>query len=228
VSNEPPGGHAACVDFAELARQPDPSLEALTLAVAAEFRDVDSRAVEERLDALGAELAAEIGPGATPAEEAAACARVLGGRHGFAGNVERYDDPENSMLDLVLERRAGLPILLSIVYVEAARRADVDLRGVGLPGHYVVGHFATAPPLLIDPFAGGRPLGEATNPSFVRPWEAQETVLRVLNNLVGAYRRRGDLGREIRAAELRVALPLGPEARAQLDGELRALRARLN
>ena len=59
------------------------------------------------------------------------------------------------MLDLVLTRRRGLPILLSVVYVEVARRAGIQIAGVGLPGHFVVGHFGTDPPVLLDPFAGG-------------------------------------------------------------------------
>ncbi len=228
VSETAVGGKALEVDFAELARRTDPPLDALTLAVAAELGDVDSTAAREHLDALGAELAAELGPRAAPAEEAEACAGVLGARHGFVGDVERYDDPENSMLDRVLERRTGLPILLSVVYVEVARRAGVDLRGVGLPGHYVVGHFGAEPPILLDPFAGGGPLPEEPAPALVRPAGAHETVLRVLNNLVGSYERRGDLGREIRAAELRLALPLDSAIRSHLEAELRALRARLN
>ena len=67
----------------------------------------------------------------------------------------QYDHPDNSMLDLVLTRRRGLPILLSVVYVEVARRAGIELAGVGLPGHFVVGHFGAEPAALLDPFAGG-------------------------------------------------------------------------
>jgi len=216
------------MDFAELARRPDSPLDALTLAVAAELGDVDAAAASDHLDALGAELAAELRPAAAAAEEAQACASLLGVRHGFVGDVERYDAPENSMLDRVLERRTGLPILLSVVYVEVARRAGVDLRGVGLPGHYVVGHFGAEPPILLDPFAGGRPLPEEPAPALVHPASAHETVLRVLTNLVGSYGRRGDLGREIRAAELRLVLPLDAATRSHLEAELRPLRARLN
>lgn len=216
------------MDFAELARCPDPPLDALTLAVAAEFGDVDAAAARAHLDALGTELATAVGSTRAPPEEAKACASVLGARHGFAGDVEHYDDPENSMLDCVLERRKGLPILLSVVYVEVARRAGVELRGVGLPGHYVVGHFGVEPPILLDPFAGGGPLREEPPAALVRPAGAHETVLRVLNNLVGSFGRRGDLGPEIRAAELRLVLPLDSATRAHLEAGLRALRARLN
>src|SRR5688572_25653920 len=127
--------------FRELAGSPEPPLDLLALALAAEFRDVDARAALDRLDALGSEIAAAVAAtDGSPHAEARACVDVLAGAHGFTGDAERYDDPENSMLDRVLERRRGLPILLSVVYVEAARRADVPLVGVGLPGHFVVAH----------------------------------------------------------------------------------------
>jgi regulator of sirC expression with transglutaminase-like and TPR domain len=131
------------------------------------------------------------------------------------------------MLDLVLERRRGLPIVLSVVYVEVARRAGIDLRGVGLPGHYVVGHFGRTSPLLVDPFNGGEEL-EPPAAGPVHPSGPHATVLRMLNNLVGSYTRRSDLTHAIRAAELRLELPLGEPERAALTSELRSLRARLN
>ena len=132
------------------------------------------------------------------------------------------------MLDRVLERRRGLPILLSVVYVEVARRAGVPLAGVGLPGHYVVGHFGAPEPLLLDPFGGGVRITPDAPASLVRPWTPHETAMRMLNNLVPSYRRRGDLAGAIRAAELRLALPAAEALRDTLATELRTLQARLN
>jgi regulator of sirC expression with transglutaminase-like and TPR domain len=156
---------------------------------------------------------------------------VLGERHGFTGDRDRYDHPENSMLDRVLSRRRGLPILLAVVYVETARRAGIPLAGVGLPGHFVVGHFGADPPLLLDPFSGGQPAegpgGEAGR-QLVRPWSNHETVLRMLNNLTATFSARADFPSAIRAAELRLALPVPVPARAALELELRSLRANLN
>ncbi len=163
-----------------------------------------------------------------PRAEAEALREVLGRRHGFTGAREDYDHPDHSMLDVVLRRRTGLPILLSIVYVETARRAGIALTGVGLPGHYVAGHFGADPPLLLDPFNGGRVIDAPAGSADVRPWGPHETALRMLNNLVGSYQRRADLGRAIRAAELRLALPLPAAAAVALGTELRSLRARLN
>jgi regulator of sirC expression with transglutaminase-like and TPR domain len=216
--------------FAVLAAEAAPRLDELALAMAGEFGDVDARGALARLDALGAEIAAAAGGGGAlgdPEAEAGVVAEVLGRRHGFAGDREDYDHPDNSMLDRVLDRRAGLPILLSVVYVEAARRGGIELHGVGMPGHYVVGHFGGPRPVLIDPFAGGV-RNEAPSSGDVVPWGPHPTALRMLNNLVGSYQRRHDLTRAIRAAELRLMLPLAAGDAATLTAELQGLRAILN
>lgn len=211
--------------FAALAADPAAQLDALALALAAELRSVDPDAALARLDGLAVEVR-EVAD-ATGGELAALCF-VLAECHGFAGAEEPYDHPDHSMVDLVLERRRGLPIALSVVYVETARRAGIDLDGVGLSGHYVVGQFRDgSTPVLLDPFNGGRPI-VAPNPSEVRPWAAHETALRMLNNLVASYTRRNDLGRAIRAAEMRLELFVEPALREALAADLRGLRARLN
>ncbi|HEX3873661.1 MAG TPA: transglutaminase-like domain-containing protein [Solirubrobacteraceae bacterium] len=213
--------------FAELAASREPRLDALVLAVAGELGACDADGALEQLDSLGAEIAEAAAGDEDPQSELDAVVGVLGRRHGFIGNRQSYDDPDNSMLDLVIARRTGLPILLSIVYVETARRAGIDLGGVGLPGHYVAGHFGGREPLLVDPFAGGMRLEIPGSAAFVRSGTHQ-TVLRVLNNLVGSYRRRNDLSRAIRAAELRMTLPLGEAQAAALELELKSIRSALN
>lgn len=217
--------------FDDLAGDPDAPLGALTLAIASAFHAVDAEQVQTRLDELGAELARDLAarPKLEPADELRAVGHVLGTVHGFAGDRQRYDDPRNSMLDLVLTRRRGLPILLSIVYVEVAHRAAVALSGVGLAGHFVVGHFGVAPPVLADPFAGGALLDVPGPIAAVRPWTPAEIATRVLTNLVASFQRRGNVGAAIQAAQMRLALPAGDaEARDALEHELRTLRANLN
>lgn len=83
------------------------------------------------------------------------------------------------------------------------------------------------PEILLDPFGGGVLL-EAPPSSELRAWGPHETALRMLNNLVGSYLHRADLGRAIGAAEMRLELPLGEAQGVALGAELRALRARLN
>jgi regulator of sirC expression with transglutaminase-like and TPR domain len=214
--------------FAALVRRPAPELDRLALAMAAELRPTDAPAALVALDALGAELAAAAPPGSRPAAQAEALTAVLAERHGFAGGPEPYAEPELSMLDAVLRRRRGLPILLSVVYVAAARRAGWPVWGVGLAGHFVVGHFGAGGPLLLDPFRGGAPLPPALAGAQLRPWSAHETVARMLSNLVHGSTSRMDLPLAIRAAELRVLVPAPAAARERVQAELRALRARLN
>lgn len=193
---------------------------------------MDAAGALAHLDALGAAYAdalAALGGGRTPFAEARGIAVLLGDTHGFAGDTGHYDDPRNSMLDRVLERRRGLPILLSVVYIEVARRAGVPIAGIGLPGHYVCGHFGADPALLLDPFAGGVPLHSAPGTApLVRPWTAHETAMRMLNNLVGSYQRRGQVPLALRAAELRLLLPCDAALRDLLTRELAQIRSRLN
>ena len=211
------------IPFPALAARPDARVEDLALALAAEFGTVDREAALARLDALAEQVIAALPAGADPEDELATLVAVLAVRHEFTGDTESYDEPVNSMLDRVLERRRGLPITLSVLYVAVAHRAGIALAGFGLPGHFVCGHVGADPPLLVDPFGGGARL---PTPAGAAPWTPHATALRMLNNLVGAYERRGDVGRAIRAAELRLALPVGD--RTPLEVEARALRARLN
>jgi regulator of sirC expression with transglutaminase-like and TPR domain len=209
------------VTFAELAQTPDPRIEDLALAMAGELVDVDAAGARAELDRLGAALARTA---AAPEDGARALTAVLGQREGFTGDRERYDHPDNSMLDAVLRRRTGLPILLSVVYIAAGARAGIQVDGVGLPGHFVVG----VGPQLLDPFNGGVPIEVDLPAAALRPWSAHEIAMRMLNNLVGTYERRGNLALALRVAELRLVLPSDTDMRETLDAELLALRARLN
>ncbi|MCW2997738.1 MAG: hypothetical protein JWN65_1287 [Solirubrobacterales bacterium] len=215
--------------FTELATAPTPALDLLALALATEFRTVDADAALATLDELGAELTEAVARIPDDAAgQARACADLLGVVHGFTGDHEDYDHPDNSMLDVVLQRRRGLPILLSVVYVEVARRAGVPLAGVGLPGHFVAGHFGAATPLLLDPFNGGARIDADATPGLVRPWPATDIAMRMLNNLVAGHTRRGDFGLAIHAAQLRLLLPADTPLRQTLEAELLAMQARMN
>jgi regulator of sirC expression with transglutaminase-like and TPR domain len=179
---------------------------------------VAAAAPRAELDRLGA--AVETAPASGPA----ALTTVLGTQEGFTGDRERYDHPDNSMLDVVLRKRSGLPILLSVVYIAAGARAGIEVDGIGLPGHFVVGVGG----VLLDPFNRGVPIDADVPPPALRPWPATEIAIRMLNNLVGTYERRGNLALALRAAEMRLELPAEPAMRTTLDAELSALRARLN
>lgn len=155
-----PGERTTVQSFADIARLDSPHLEQLALAISVELRPTDCDLALAELDRL-AELVMREGIGGHPIEQLAVLGEVLGRREGLIGDVEDYDNPDNSMLDLVLTRRRGLPILLSVVWVEVGRRLGLPLRGVGLPGHYVAGWFGEGDPILVDPFRGGALIAEA-------------------------------------------------------------------
>jgi regulator of sirC expression with transglutaminase-like and TPR domain len=115
----------------------------------------------------------------------------------FRGNVQAYDDPANSLLDDVLERRLGIPITLAVVMLEVARRSGVAAVGIGMPGHFLVGDPAR-PGRFCDVFSGGALLGEdecsllfrravgpahAFEPGMLAPATTRAILARMLANL---------------------------------------------
>ncbi len=127
--------------------------------------------------------------------------RFVFGDLGFAGNEQNYYDARNSLLTHVLERRVGLPITLSIIYMEIARRARLYAEGVGLPGHFIVRVRDGAEETLVDPFYGkavdedecqerlDRVYGGqmVLTEEHLRAMSARAILVRVLRNLQGVY-----------------------------------------
>lgn len=181
-----------------------PRLDLVALAIARlDDEPFDDDEVLATLDQWG-ESVREASMRMSPEGAVDALAAMLGGKLGLCGDEDQYDDPENSFLPRVLERRMGLPILLSIVYIEVGRRAGVPLVGVALPGHFVVAY--QRPPtqgrIVLDPFHGGRVLEEADveeigvrsnapiTADMFGPATPYEIATRMLRNLLGSYQRR--------------------------------------
>ncbi|WKK27442.1 transglutaminase-like domain-containing protein [Streptomyces olivoreticuli] len=214
--------------FAEAAREERPDLALLCLLIGTE---ADPTAGEAAIDAAQIELdrlaglLPALGRGAAPGQWAAALADLLGERCGFRGSPADYRRLESSLLGEVLQRRRGLPILLSVVWMEVARRAGAPVYGVALPGHFVIGFGEPyGSHVLADPFDGGRQLSEdeagllvagATGaplePSMFSPAEPLEIVLRVLNNIrawAAARPERSEV--QLWAVDLSLLLPSHP------------------
>jgi regulator of sirC expression with transglutaminase-like and TPR domain len=143
---------------------------------------------------------------------------------GFRGNTEQYYDPRNSFLNEVIDRRTGIPITLSTVYMEVARRASLEVEGVGLPGHFVVRIQTPARALLVDPFHGGTLLTEKDcqerldrifngkvklEPKMLRPCRRKDMLERLLRNLKAIYLRDQDIDRALRVVDLIVRIQPG-------------------
>ena len=130
--------------------------------------------------------------------------RVLFHEFGFRGANKDFSDPQNSFLHCVLERRRGLPITLSVVYILVARRVGFELEPIGLPGRFMVGCFSYHKPFYIDVWSGGKQFEieqmagflEDTSiedsGSFLLPVTVAETLTRGCRNLVQQYAKRGE------------------------------------
>jgi len=154
----PPLARAARTRLGELllAPGPLPLVEATLLVAAEEYPELDVMAPMARVEAIGTEAARRVAGVTNPFARLDAVRALLFEDIGFRGNVEQYDDPRNSYLNEVLDRKLGIPLTLSILAIEVSRRAGLEAVGVGLPGHFIVRIVEQGRNLLIDPFHGGQ------------------------------------------------------------------------
>jgi len=176
----------------------------------------------ERLDSMAEGLRGQLGD--SPQSAIAALNRLLFEEQGFRGNTREYYDPRNSFLNDVLDRRTGIPITLSTVYIAVGRRAGASVEGVGLPGHFVVRVSTPAGEALADPFHGGAVLtpedcqerldriygGRVRMAAdMLAPCPARAVLTRTVRNLKAIYIKAEDHERALRTAELLVLLSQG-------------------
>jgi regulator of sirC expression with transglutaminase-like and TPR domain len=208
--------------FRRFAQERDPDLfEGALLIGQIVDPGTDTAPARERVDALASrvrQLREREGIGYE------ALLRVLFEEEDLRGDTDSYDDPRNSSVAHVLETGRGMPITLSIVVVEVARRASLALSGVGLPGHFVVGGPDLPGGQYLDPFDGGRlrdarevasRLGEIFGTPVELPAEAflpdsaRAILARVLFNLRRSFEKRGRLEESLAALECAEALVPG-------------------
>jgi regulator of sirC expression with transglutaminase-like and TPR domain len=221
--------------LAALAGQPDDAIDvcaaALDLSCLFQQGHVADGGLRE-LELLTAAARARVPEDGQLLNRVAALNAFLFDELGFAGNHADFHDPRNSFLDRVLERRLGIPITLSVVYCEVAGRIGLPAYGVSFPAHFLVrvGRGATA--LMLDVYAGGVALSEQeldhrladvygegvvtirSHPSLLRPAGKREILVRMLRNLIGAYRARGDSANLLEA--LTAVLNLMPDLPEEL------------
>ena len=155
--------------------------------------------------------------------------RLLFEEEGFRGNTHEYLDPRNSFLNQVLERKLGIPITLSLVYMEVGRRAGLNVHGVGLPGHFINALIHESGRMLIDPFGQGKILSEGEcrqifrrrfgeskifETRFLDPVGPKHILARMLRNLKAIY---SHMDEELRAFQMiEWILALDPNATNEL------------
>jgi len=190
---------------------------ALTIA-ATEYAGLDPAPSIESLDRLAARV--EAGPELSALANIAAINKVLFEEENFTGSNEEYDDPRNSYLNDVIERKKGIPITLSVVYTEVARRRGLPLVGVGFPGHFLVKHPGPPADIVIDPYHQGAVLAPADcaallqahfgpeadlKPEYLAAVTKKQILSRMLNNLKGSYFRRTNYPKVLTMIELALA-----------------------
>jgi regulator of sirC expression with transglutaminase-like and TPR domain len=220
--------------FAELVSRDQFALaEACLLVAQDEYPGLDVGACIDRIEAIAATVRGRLAADATPEQKVAAVNRHLFAELGFRGNAEAYYDPRNSYLNQVLERRVGIPISLSVVYLEVARRVGFAAQGIAFPGHFLVKVRLSRGTLVLDPFGGGTPQSEADLrerleqalprrrgaareelDAYLDPATAREIVARVLRNLKSIYLQRGAL--ESALAVMQRMLLVVPESAEEL------------
>ncbi|MFL6579781.1 MAG: SirB1 family protein [Burkholderiales bacterium] len=218
----------------ELVSGPDESIglaEAALLIAAHEYPDLAVSAYLSRIEKLAHALRMRIGEDATALERIAELNQFMFRDLGFAPNTENYYDPRNSFLNEVLERRVGIPITLSVIYMELGRRIGLPLQGVSFPGHFLVKCPVPEGAVVLDPYSGGISLGlqdlqkrlrevrggevsRAIVSELLVSASNKEILVRLLRNLKAIY---------LRSQSLEKALPLmnwiiaaAPEQSAEL------------
>ena len=200
---------------------------ALALA-AAEYPDLDIDRELASMDSLAAAAAGRLADRRDPLFCLNTLSELLFDEIGFRGNREDYYDPRNSYLNDVLERRLGIPITLSLVYIETGRRLGIPLSAIGLPGHLVVGH-REMDSHFVDAFNGGILLTEQEcakrieevswgqipwDPRYLSPLSNRDFIARMVRNLKAAYLGRNDYERALRMIDW--LLVAQPQASAEL------------
>ena len=170
-----------------------------------EYPELDLQEYLRRLDTLAARTEVLTGEDRTPVNVIESMNEVLFVQEGLRGNDEDYYDPRNSYLNDVLDRKLGIPISLSVIYIEIGRRIDFKIEGIGFPGHFLVKHVSNGRDTIIDPFNLGRILtmnecqelldkvfngSVVVNPSLFQPMEKRPIMTRMLYNLKGIYTQK--------------------------------------
>jgi regulator of sirC expression with transglutaminase-like and TPR domain len=176
------------------------------------YPDLSPETYIGRLDAMAAAVRERLGSDPTPRPAIREVNRQLYEIEGFRGNEREYYDPRNSYLNEVLDRKLGIPITLSVVYMEVARRVPLPVLGVGLPGHFIVKALTSAGDILLDPFHGGVELTEEDcqarldrvygglvrlDARALLPVTKRQILVRILSNLKTIYLNESEFDRAL-------------------------------
>jgi regulator of sirC expression with transglutaminase-like and TPR domain len=215
--------------FAALVALPDEAIDlaqASLLIAREEYPDLEVGRYLARLDEMAEAVRRRLRGGEGFTSQIAHLNRLLFDELGFRGNREEFFDPRNSFLNDVLDRRIGIPISLSAIYLEVGRRIGLALAGVSFPGHFLVRYVGRDAPaeILIDPFNKGQILTETEcrarlhemyqgqveyRPEFLKRARTREILQRMLDNLKVIYQGQRDFHRALKVQELLLCIHPG-------------------
>lgn len=188
--------------LAASAREGDIDLESgVLLLMEFGYPQADPQEVRSTLDRLAEDCSHRVSPKDSPPAAAEALSRFLFHEKGFAGNTTNFLDPDNSYFNRVLRRKIGIPITLSALCLFVAKRLELPIVGVGLPGHYIVKYDSLAHPVYFDPYHKGRvltredcvrrvtSLGHRFEEHHLSQSTHRETLVRMMNNLIMIYKQ---------------------------------------
>jgi regulator of sirC expression with transglutaminase-like and TPR domain len=225
--------------FTEAVTGPESRLDlgrAALLIASEEYPGLDILRYVARLEAMAAAVRPRVGTTEDALEQIEHLNTYLFVERGFRGNSQDYYDPRNSFLNDVLDRKLGIPITISVVYMEVGRRVGMPLQGVGMPGHFIVKYAGPEGDIYIDPFNSGRVLSrqaceELIQQVYGEPVPFQDTFLsavskkqilgRILMNLKAIYLHTKQYRKALAAVER--LLIIEPSA-AQEEKDRAALR----
>lgn len=234
--------------FQNIVSGPDGNInlaEAALLIAAPEYPGLDINACLQQLDDMATVCRGRLGPSPGPARTLVTLGEYLFRDSGFHGDLKTFTDPRNSFLNEVLQRRCGIPITLSVLYMEVGRRLGLPVHGVSFPGHFLVKVDADGLERVIDPFSAGavldhgeleRRLEHVATPKekwnlekLLTPASKRDIIARMLRNLKNIYVNSEDFARALRIQDL--LLEVQPDApqevrdRALLHDKLDHMRA---
>jgi regulator of sirC expression with transglutaminase-like and TPR domain len=174
------------------------------------YPDLELAAYQRELDALADQIAPRI-RGLHPMRDSRRIVRLMNQflfrEESFSGNIEDYYDPDNSYINCVLERRTGIPITLSIIYILLARRLRLPIHGINLPVHFICQYYSPLDSFYFDPFNNGKTLSRADcvmllhragvpfQNGCLAPARTRDIIARMVRNLIVIYHYRDDLAK---------------------------------
>lgn len=236
--------------FVELAALPDPKVDLVEASLVIALEDLPGLAIDDylaRVNEWSSAIQQRLEGSRDVERIVESINRLLFEEEGFHGEDEDYYDPRSALVSEMLDKHAGLPITLSILYIEMSRRIGMEVTGVSIPGRFLVKFSGACGQIVVDPFDGGRVLstveiqklldsvfggGVKLREHHLRSFSAKEILARELAHLKSAYLARHDLPRAAASSDRLLILdendPYEVRDRAAIAAQMHAYRVAID